>query len=147
MLRMDAGGRHAAIVRELELPVPFDLGQFVAGLERQRNRVIQLRPFSSGPDPIRPTDRYREGRVYLPRGKGHSLQRYAYRAARDREEVRSMLRGILGFLPLVLNLAGIFLGLALNGLSLALSLLAQTHDRLLSCYAAPDLPYTDRVLS
>jgi len=51
MLRMDAGGRHAAIVRELELPVPFDLGQFVAGLERQRNRVIQLRPFSSGPGP------------------------------------------------------------------------------------------------
>ena len=42
-----------------------------------------------------------------------------------------MLRGILGFLPLVLDLACIFLGLALNCLSLALSLLAQTHDRLL----------------
>jgi hypothetical protein len=33
---------------------------------------------------------------------------------------RSMLRGILGFLPLVLDLAGIFLGLALHCLSLAL---------------------------
>jgi hypothetical protein len=42
-------GRHAAIVRELELPVPFDLGQFVAGLERQRARPIRLRSFSSGP--------------------------------------------------------------------------------------------------
>ena len=40
-----------------------------------------------------------------------------------------MLRSILGFLPLVLDLAGIFLGLALHCLSLALSLLAQTHDR------------------
>ena len=45
-----------------------------------------------------------------------------------------MLHGILGFLPFVLDLAGIFLGLALNCLSLVLSLLAQTHDRLLvSC--------------
>ena len=42
-----------------------------------------------------------------------------------------MLRGVLDFLPLVLGLAGIFLGLALNCLSLALSLLAQTHDPLL----------------
>jgi hypothetical protein len=41
-----------------------------------------------------------------------------------------MLRGILGFFPLVLDLAGTFLGLALNCLSIALSLLAQTHDRL-----------------
>ena len=49
MLRVGAKGRHAAIVRELELPVPFDLGQFVAGLERQRKRPIWLRPFSSGP--------------------------------------------------------------------------------------------------
>ena len=53
-----------------------------------------------------------------------------------------MLRGVLGFLPLVLNLAGIFLGLALRCLSLALSLLAQTHDRLLLCPAAPALPHT-----
>ena len=56
-----------------------------------------------------------------------------------------MLRGVLGFLPLVLNLAGIFLGLALRCLSLALSLLAQTHDWLLLCPAAPALPHTDRV--
>ena len=56
-----------------------------------------------------------------------------------------MLRGILGFLPLVLDLAGIFLGLALNRLSLVLSLLAQTHDRLLLYPAAPALPHTDRV--
>ena len=48
MLRAGAKGRHAAIVRELEMPVPFDLGQFVAGLERQRHRPIRLRPFSSG---------------------------------------------------------------------------------------------------
>ena len=41
-----------------------------------------------------------------------------------------MLRGILGFLPLVLHLAGTFLGLAFNRLSIALSLLAHTHDRL-----------------
>lgn len=49
MLRAGARGRHAAVVREFELPVPFDLGQFVAGLERQRHRPIRLRPFSSGP--------------------------------------------------------------------------------------------------
>jgi len=61
------------------------------------------------------------------------------------EGTRSMLRGVLGFLPLVLNLAGIFLGLALRHLSLALSLLAQTHDWLLLCPAAPALPHTDRV--
>ena len=49
MLRAGAKGRHAAIVRDLEMPVPFHLGQFVAGLERQRDRPIRLRPFSSGP--------------------------------------------------------------------------------------------------
>jgi hypothetical protein len=48
MLRVGTTGRHAAIVRELDLPVPFDLGQFVAGLERQRERPIRLRPFMSG---------------------------------------------------------------------------------------------------
>jgi hypothetical protein len=63
------------------------------------------------------------------------------------EGARSMLRGILGFLPLVLDLAGTFLSLALNCLSLALSLLAHTHDRLLLCPAAPALPHTDRVPS
>ena len=56
-----------------------------------------------------------------------------------------MLRGILGFLPLVLDLAGIFLGLALHCLSLALSLFAQTHDRLLLCSAASALPHADRI--
>jgi hypothetical protein len=41
--RVGAGarGRHAAIVRELQMPVLFDLGQFVAGLERQRHRPIR----------------------------------------------------------------------------------------------------------
>jgi hypothetical protein len=41
--------RHAAIVRELDIPVPFDLGDFAARLERQRDRPIRLRPFTSGP--------------------------------------------------------------------------------------------------
>src|SRR5260370_21027525 len=49
MLRTGAKGRHAASLRELQLPVPFELGQCVAGLERQRRRPILLRPFSSGP--------------------------------------------------------------------------------------------------
>lgn len=49
MLRVGAKGRHAAIVRELELPVPFDLGQFVARLELQRDRPIRLRLFNFGP--------------------------------------------------------------------------------------------------
>jgi hypothetical protein len=49
MLRASARGRHAAIIRDLPMPVPFDLGQFVAGLERQRDRPIRLRPFNSGP--------------------------------------------------------------------------------------------------
>ena len=42
-----------------------------------------------------------------------------------------MLHFVLGSFPLMLDLTGTFLGLALNCLSLALSLLAQTHDRLL----------------
>jgi len=49
MLGVGAKGRHAALVRELAVPVPFDLRQFVAGLERQRHRPIRLRPFNSGP--------------------------------------------------------------------------------------------------
>ena len=49
ILRVGANGRYAAILRGLELPVPFDLGRFVAGLERQQDRPIRLRPFSSGP--------------------------------------------------------------------------------------------------
>ena len=48
---LDAGGkgRHAALVRELGIPAPFDLSEFVAGLERQRHQPIRLCPFSSGP--------------------------------------------------------------------------------------------------
>ena len=49
MLRMGAKGRHAAIIQNLEIPVPFDLGHFAAGLERQRDRPIRLRPVSFGP--------------------------------------------------------------------------------------------------
>jgi len=49
MLRMGATRRHAAILRDLEIPVPFDLGHFAAGLERQRDRPIRLRPVSFGP--------------------------------------------------------------------------------------------------
>jgi hypothetical protein len=49
MFRVGANGRHAAIVGEFELPVPFDLGLFVAGLERQRDRPSRVRPFRSGP--------------------------------------------------------------------------------------------------
>lgn len=47
----DAGGqgRFAAVVRELDIPVPFDLAKFAAQLERRRNRPILLRPFISGP--------------------------------------------------------------------------------------------------
>src|SRR5580658_71221 len=49
MLCVSAKARYATIVRGLDLPVPFDLGQFVVGLERQRERPIRLRPFRSGP--------------------------------------------------------------------------------------------------
>ncbi len=49
MLGAGRKGRHAALVRELDIPSPFDLGEFVAGLERQRHRPIRLCPFSSGP--------------------------------------------------------------------------------------------------
>jgi hypothetical protein len=49
MLGARTEGRHAAIVQELDVPVPFDLAHFVADLERQRRRPIHLRPFSSKP--------------------------------------------------------------------------------------------------
>src|ERR1022692_1976303 len=48
MLGAFAKGRYAAIIGELDMPVPFDLGQFVARLERERHRPIRLRSFSSG---------------------------------------------------------------------------------------------------
>lgn len=38
--------RYAAIVRDLDIPSPFDLKEFAARLERQRNRPIRLRPVS-----------------------------------------------------------------------------------------------------
>ena len=41
-------GRHAAIIGDLEIPVPFDLGLFVAWLQRRRGRGIRLCPFRSG---------------------------------------------------------------------------------------------------
>lgn len=44
----DRKRRHAAIVRDLDIPRPFDLAEFTARLERRRNRPIRLRPFSSG---------------------------------------------------------------------------------------------------
>jgi hypothetical protein len=44
---IDAKGRYAAIVKELDIPAPFDLGEFITGLERQRRRPIRLRPFRS----------------------------------------------------------------------------------------------------
>jgi len=43
-----ATGAFATMAHPLKLPVPFDLGQFVAALERQRARPIRLRPFSPG---------------------------------------------------------------------------------------------------
>jgi hypothetical protein len=41
--------RCAAIVADLDIPHPFDLGRFLAQVERRRNRVIFLHPFTSGP--------------------------------------------------------------------------------------------------
>jgi hypothetical protein len=41
--------RCAAIVAELDIPEPFDLGQFLARLVLQRNKLIYLHPFTSGP--------------------------------------------------------------------------------------------------
>ena len=44
-----AKGRLAAIVEELDIPAPFDLAEFISGLERQRRRPIRLCPFASAP--------------------------------------------------------------------------------------------------
>ena len=41
--------RCAAIVADLDIPRPFDLGRFLARLAIQRNRMIFLHPFTSGP--------------------------------------------------------------------------------------------------
>jgi hypothetical protein len=49
VLAQSSGRRCAAIVRELEIPEPFDLSQFIATLVLQRQRLIFLQPFTSGP--------------------------------------------------------------------------------------------------
>lgn len=41
--------QYAAIVHDLDVPVPFDLAQFVADLERRRRRPIHLQPFNFTP--------------------------------------------------------------------------------------------------
>jgi hypothetical protein len=41
--------RCAAMIADLDIPRPFDLGSFLAQLERRRNRTIFLHPFTSGP--------------------------------------------------------------------------------------------------
>jgi hypothetical protein len=40
--------RCAAVARTLDIPVPFDLGEFAARLGRQRDRPIRLCPFTPG---------------------------------------------------------------------------------------------------
>jgi hypothetical protein len=40
------GKRHAAIIRGLDIPRPFDLHEFAARLGRQRGRPVRLRPFA-----------------------------------------------------------------------------------------------------
>jgi hypothetical protein len=37
------------MVADLDIPQPFDLGRFLAHIERRRNRAIVLHPFTSGP--------------------------------------------------------------------------------------------------
>jgi len=49
MLRVGSRKRHAAILRELEISVPFDLDEFIAGLERRRQRPIRMYPFAFEP--------------------------------------------------------------------------------------------------
>lgn len=44
-----AGRRCAAIVREVDIPEPFDLSQFMAKLVLQRKRLIFVHPFTAGP--------------------------------------------------------------------------------------------------
>ncbi len=49
MLAGSGGRRFAAIVGELDIPGPFDLGLFLAKLVLRRQRMIFLHPFNSGP--------------------------------------------------------------------------------------------------
>lgn len=44
-----AARRCAAIIQEIDIPEPFDLGRFLARLVMQRQRMIFLHPFTSGP--------------------------------------------------------------------------------------------------
>jgi len=37
------------MIADLDIPRPFDLGRFLAQVERKRNRMIFLHPFTSGP--------------------------------------------------------------------------------------------------
>ena len=37
------------MIADLDIPRPFDLGRFLAHVERKRNRMIFLHPFTSGP--------------------------------------------------------------------------------------------------
>jgi len=37
------------MIADLDVPRPFDLGRFLAQVERKRNRMIFLHPFTSGP--------------------------------------------------------------------------------------------------
>jgi hypothetical protein len=41
--------RCAAMIADLDIPRPFDLERFLAQVERRRNRMIFLHPFTSGP--------------------------------------------------------------------------------------------------
>jgi len=50
-----------------------------------------------------------------------------------------MLRGLLNFFALVLCLTDIFFGLALDCLSVALSLLGHTHDNSFAFGITPDM--------
>jgi len=43
-------GQITAKVSELDIPIPFDLDEFIARLERQRGRTILLFPFTAGPE-------------------------------------------------------------------------------------------------
>jgi plasmid stabilization system protein ParE len=41
--------RCAAIIADLDIPQPFDVGRFLSRLAAKRNRMIFLHPFTSGP--------------------------------------------------------------------------------------------------
>ena len=37
------------MIADLDIPQPFDLGRFLSQVERRRNRMIFLHPFTAGP--------------------------------------------------------------------------------------------------